>query len=90
MKKLLTTLASGSLLLSVGVGYADEHEGEDAEPNVATPMEIYTCKYNEGKGPADLDAATKKFNKWADKQGITITRPGRWHLSTPARNRNST
>lgn len=63
-------LVSGGLLLSVGVGIADEHEGE-AEPNVATPMEIYTCKYNDGKGPSDLAAANKKFNAWADKKGIT-------------------
>ena len=70
MKKLLTALASCSLLLLAGIGIADEHEGEAEEANVATPLEMFACTYNEGKGPSDLDAATKKWNAWADKQGI--------------------
>ncbi len=70
MKKVLTMLVSGGLLLSSGIGVADEHQGE-AEPNVATPMEIFTCKYNEGKGPSDLDGAIKGFNKWGDKNDIS-------------------
>ncbi len=69
MKKVLTMLVSGGLLLSYGIGMADEHEGE-AEPNVASPLEMFACTYNEGKGPADLEAANKKWNAWADKQGI--------------------
>ena len=70
MKKILTLLVSGGLFLFAGIGIADEHEGEADEANVATPLEMYACKYNEGKGPADLNAATKKFNAWADKKGI--------------------
>jgi hypothetical protein len=70
MRKFLTVLVSGGLFLSAGIGIADEHEGEADEANVATPVEMFACKYNEGKGPADLDAATKKWNAWADKQGI--------------------
>ena len=70
MKRLLTALVSCSLLLSAGIGIADEHEGEADEANVATPVEMFACKYNEGKGPADLDAATKKWNAWADRNGV--------------------
>lgn len=70
MKKFLTVLVSGGLFLFAGIGIADEHVGDAMEPNVATPLEMFACKYNEGKGPADLDAATKKFNAWADKKGI--------------------
>ncbi len=70
MKKFLTVLVSGGLFLSVGVSIADHHEGEAEEANVATPLEMFACRYNEGKGPADLDAATKKFNAWADKKDI--------------------
>jgi len=70
MKKLLTALVSCSLLLSAGIGIADEHEGEAGEANVATPLEMFACRYNEGKGPADLDAATKNWNAWADKNGV--------------------
>lgn len=70
MKKFLTMLVSGGLLLSVGTGIADQHEGEAMEPNVASPLEMFACSYNEGKGAAGLDAVIKKFNAWADKQGI--------------------
>jgi len=70
MKRLLTALVSCSLVLLAGIGVADEHEGEADEANVATPVEMFACKYNEGKGPADLDAATKKWNAWADKNGV--------------------
>ncbi|MBT8090966.1 MAG: hypothetical protein KJO01_12225 [Gammaproteobacteria bacterium] len=70
MKKILTVLVSGGLFLFAGLGIADQHEGEADEANVATPLEMYACKYNKGKGPADLDAAVKKFNAWGDKQEI--------------------
>ena len=70
MKKLQTALVSGCLLLSAGIGIADEHGGEADEANVAVPVEMFACKYNEGKGPADLDAATRKWNAWADKNGV--------------------
>ena len=69
MKSFFRVVVSGALMMSVGVAVADGHEGEE-EPNVASPIESYACTYNEGMGPADLDAATDKFNAWADKQGI--------------------
>ncbi|CAN0500916.1 unnamed protein product, partial [Discosporangium mesarthrocarpum] len=67
MKKLCTVLVSTSLLSSAAVVFADNHE---EEANVASAVEIFTCTYNEGMGPKDLDAASAKFNKWADKRGI--------------------
>jgi len=70
MRKLLTGLVSGGLLFAMGIVVADEHEGDAAEPNVATPVETFSCKFNEGKGQADLDVAIKKWNAWADKEGI--------------------
>ena len=70
MKKCLMLLASGGLFLFATISIADEHEGEAEEANVASPVEMFACKYNKGKGPADLDAAVKKFNAWGDKQGI--------------------
>lgn len=70
MKRLLTTLVAGGLLLSAGGGIADEHEAAEEEANVARPVEVFACRYNDGKGPADLDSVIKKFNSWADKQDI--------------------
>ena len=70
MKSVLSAIVSGGLLLCFGSVFADSHEGEEGEANVAYPMEMFACTYNDGKGPADLDAATRDFNAWADKQGI--------------------
>lgn len=69
MKRLFGCVLAGGALLFAGVSFADQHEGEKEEANVAAPMEMYACKYNEGKGPADLDKATKAWNAWADEQG---------------------
>ena len=70
MKRLMSAFVSCSLLLLTGIGLADEHAGEADEANVATPVEMFSCKYNEGKGPADLNVATKNWNAWADSRGI--------------------
>ena len=34
------------------------------------PVELFACKYNDGKGAADLDKVNDKWNAWADKEGI--------------------
>jgi hypothetical protein len=71
MKSILSVIVSGGLVLGCGSVLADNHEGAEEEANVAYPMEMFACTYNDGKGPADLDAATKAWNAWADKKGIT-------------------
>ncbi len=60
-------LASSSLICAAGISnsVAQEEEGEGA-----IPVETYACKYNEGMGPADLDAAVAKWNAWADDHGL--------------------
>ncbi len=70
MKRILSVLVSGSLLLSLGVAIADSHEDAADGPDPATPVELFACTYNDGKGPADLDAVSAKWNAWADKQGL--------------------
>ncbi|MDJ0792854.1 MAG: hypothetical protein QNI98_01335 [Woeseiaceae bacterium] len=60
MKRLQCVLALAGLIAPFGTAFADSHEGDAEEANVASPMEMYACTYNEGKGPADLDAATKE------------------------------
>lgn len=70
MKKFLTALISGGLCLAVGLSFADSHEGEAAEANVAAPVEMFTCKYNKGKGPTDFAAVVKRFNAWGDENGL--------------------
>ena len=70
MKKFLISLLSGGLLLSTGIAVADSHGDADGGPDPATPVEIYACKFNEGKGPSDLDKVVDKWNAWADEQDM--------------------
>ena len=69
MKRILIVLATGSLVIAAGCNNGVTQDEEKAsEP--AVPVELYACKYNEGMGPADLDAATAKWNAWADERGM--------------------
>jgi hypothetical protein len=70
MKKILISLLSGGLLLSAGIAVADNHGDSADGPDPATPIELYACKYNEGKGADDLDEVVAKWNAWADEQGL--------------------
>lgn len=70
MKKILMALSVGSLLLSFDIALADEHEGDAGDANVATPVEIFTCKMNDGKSVSDLQPVYKQFNAWADNAGL--------------------
>lgn len=56
---------AGSVMLLAGMAGAVAQEEESEEPGVF-PVEIYACNYNDGKGPADLDAWSAKWNAWAD------------------------
>ena len=78
MKKILALLISGGLVFASGMAMAESHEGESDEANVATPIEMYACKYNEGKGRDDVRKVHKQWNAWADKQGMNDY--SAWHL----------
>ncbi|NCF63805.1 MAG: hypothetical protein GWP58_13220 [Gammaproteobacteria bacterium] len=41
-------------------------QNTEAEAPSIVPVEICVCSYNEGKGPADLDKWSAKWNDWAD------------------------
>jgi hypothetical protein len=69
MKKFLSVLASCSALTAFGMSNSIAQEEAAMDP--AIPAEIYACNYKAGKGPADLDAATAKWNAWADKQQLS-------------------
>lgn len=69
MRRLIVSMLSGCLVFLAGLGLAqaEEHEG----PDPANPVEIFSCNFNAGMGPADMDGPTKKFNAWADKRNWT-------------------
>ena len=67
MNRLLLTLVTGGFVIAGGLSTAVAQDDDDS----AAAVEIYTCSYADGKGPADLDKVTAKWNKWADDQGMT-------------------
>jgi hypothetical protein len=58
MRKLATTLAITALTIASFATHAAE---------TANVVEVFTCSYNDGKGPADLDAAIEFWNAQIDK-----------------------
>ncbi|MGI9295797.1 MAG: hypothetical protein ACR2PS_17590, partial [Pseudomonadales bacterium] len=53
-----------SAMLFGNAATADHHEG----PTFA-PVELYSCTFADGKGMADLDKVTAKWNAWMDEKG---------------------
>lgn len=68
MKRVLITLVTSGFVLVAGSSNVVAQEDDD--DGGAVPVEVYTCSYNEGMGPADLDAVIAKWNDWADNQGM--------------------
>lgn len=70
MKKILTTMFSVFLTTSLisGIALAQNQDGEGPK---WVPVETWTCDYNDGKGPADLDAVIDDFNDFLDDKGVT-------------------
>ena len=66
-KQLIAIIVLAPLLLSAWLT-VNAQEEEDTPPYV-TPVDTFTCNYNEGKGPADLKKATANWNAWMDDQG---------------------
>lgn len=53
------------LPLALSSAFAQEEE----KPPYVVPVDTFTCNYNEGKGPADLDKVVAEWNKHLDEQG---------------------
>jgi len=66
MKKRLTLSFITGLALLAGSGTVSALD----DGKLVIPVELFACKYNDGKGSADLDKVTDKWNAWADKSGI--------------------
>ena len=65
-KKLLMSASATLAILSTGSAIAQD----DADEMTFSPVETYTCNYNDGKGPADLQKAVDSWNKYADGAGM--------------------
>ena len=65
-KNILIAASSVGLTLAAGGALAQE----DADKMSFSPVETYTCNYNEGKGPDDLSKAIDAWNKYADNADL--------------------
>lgn len=70
MKKTRVLAIASSFVLITGSYSAVAQEEKEEAGNGISPVEIFVCNYNDGKGPDDMAAATKGWNKWADKRGV--------------------
>jgi len=69
MRKMVSSVISALLFLSIGSGVALAQEEESEEPNVV-PVETFTCDFNEGKGPGDLQKVIDDWNDFMDDKGV--------------------
>jgi hypothetical protein len=70
MKKKILAALTAALLVLCGWTTAFAQE-EDEKPPYVTPVDTFTCSYNDGQGPGDLDKAIANWNGWMDDQGAT-------------------
>jgi len=68
MNRTLVTLFVMVAILAIGSGTAIAEHHEDGFKVI--PVDLYACKYNEKKGPKDLDAYAARFDAWADAKGL--------------------
>ena len=67
MNKRLISIAVGTIVALFVSGTLLAQGGEKP---VFVPVELYACQYNEGKGPADLDAATAAWTEYSDQNNV--------------------
>ncbi len=64
MKKYLIAVLAAAVIPVSGSVFAEDEQ----EEMLISPVETFTCTYEEGKGPADLDAAVDAWNAWMDEE----------------------
>ncbi len=72
MKRLLPVAGAAAFVFFAGSGLSLAQDDEDQVELVSkiVPVDIYACSYNDGQGPADLDAAAEGWNAYLDGNGI--------------------
>lgn len=57
------------VVLTTALGFAATWAQEESEGPVVYPVETYTCNFNKGQGPAELDKVIAGWNVYMDEQG---------------------
>jgi len=66
-KKILAALTAATLILC---GWTTAFSQEEDKPPYVTPVDTFTCNYNDDKGPEDLKKAVASWNAWMDEEGV--------------------
>lgn len=66
-KKFLASVVALPIAL---MGWTTTFAQDDETPPYVTPVDTFTCSYNDGQGPGDLEKATANWNSWMDDQGV--------------------
>jgi hypothetical protein len=64
----ITAASAAFFLLGASPVIADNHEEAESD---FTPIEIWACNFEDGKGPEDLSAVIAKWNEYLDNEGAT-------------------
>ena len=64
-----TLIVNVSAVLTATLGFVTSWAQEQSAEPVIYPVETYTCNYNKGQGPADLDKVITGWNAYMDGQG---------------------
>ena len=68
MKRAVTSKAIAGV--SIALAFASSWAQEDSEEPVIYPVETYTCKYNDGQDPSDLEKVIDAWNEYMDELGV--------------------
>lgn len=62
-------IAIVTVVLTSTLAFVTTGAQEQSEEPVVYPVETYTCSYNKGQGPADLEKVIAGWNEYMDQQG---------------------
>lgn len=77
MNKSVVAVLSVILVLSAGITSAQDNQEPVEIVSRIVPAEVWTCSYNDGQGPQDLDDAVDAWTEYMNENGADDTRPGR-------------
>ena len=70
MKKCAVAVLSAIFALAAGISAAQDNQQPVEIVSKIVPAEVWTCKFNDGQGPADLDDAVDAWTEYMDDNNV--------------------
>ena len=70
MKKFVVAVLSALFVLPVGTTIAQDNQEPVEIVSKIVPAEVWTCKFNDGQGPQELDAAADAWSAYMDDNDV--------------------